>query len=240
MGNMTKGSGTLLFVVLFLATALAAGCADVGMRRGDASADEIAQLRRDLNALTLAYHRNRADNEAVVAQADRRQREQAAEAQRQAGQLSSKIDAMSSEVTRLTARVDDLAQRVESLNRQVSGRAAAPSPAAPAPTPPAPGAGTAPGGPKPAPAPGGTAAVPPPAPVPSVPGAPRPGEGPTPEQAYQAAYIDFSKGNYPLAIQGFREFVRRYPDSDLADNAQYWIGESFFSMARASANQGQA
>ena len=43
---------------------------------------------------------------------------------------------------------------------------------------------------------------------------------------YQAAYIDFSKGSYPLAITGFREFLRRYPDDALAGNAQYWIGEA--------------
>jgi tol-pal system protein YbgF len=77
-------------------------------------------------------------------------------------------------------------------------------------------------------------------------GAPRqtPGAAPSaagsqPAQAYQAAYIDFSKGNYSLAISGFREFLRMFPDSDLADNAQYWIGEAHFSLAQTYATQGQ-
>src|SRR5262249_38012520 len=48
------------------------------------------------------------------------------------------------------------------------------------------------------------------------------------------------KGSFPLAINGFREFVRRYPDSPLADKAQYWIGESYFSLAQASASAGKA
>jgi tol-pal system protein YbgF len=61
-----------------------------------------------------------------------------------------------------------------------------------------------------------------------------------PQDVYQAAYIDFSKGSYPLAIAGFREFLRRYPDHQLAGNAQYWIGESHFSVARGHANGGQA
>jgi tol-pal system protein YbgF len=66
-----------------------------------------------------------------------------------------------------------------------------------------------------------------------------PGTAPQPGDLYQTAYIDFSKGNYPLAIAGFQEFLRRYPDSDLADNAQYWIGEANFSLARIHAAQGQ-
>lgn len=77
-------------------------------------------------------------------------------------------------------------------------------------------------------------------------GAPRqiPGAAPTaagsqPAQVYQAAYIDFSKGNYSLAMSGFREFLRMFPDSDLADNAQYWVGEAHFSLARTYATQGQ-
>ena len=60
-----------------------------------------------------------------------------------------------------------------------------------------------------------------------------------PQDIYQAAYIDFSKGSYPLAMAGFREFIRRFPDHPLAGNAQYWIGESHFSIARGYANSGQ-
>ena len=60
-----------------------------------------------------------------------------------------------------------------------------------------------------------------------------------PQDIYQAAYIDFSKGSYALAMAGFREFIRRFPDHPLAGNAQYWIGESHFSIARGYANSGQ-
>ena len=61
--------------------------------------------------------------------------------------------------------------------------------------------------------------------------------GASAEESYQAAYLDFSKGLYPLAVSGFRDFLRRFPDSPLADSAQYWIGEAYFSMARATASQ---
>ena len=37
------------------------------------------------------------------------------------------------------------------------------------------------------------------------------------------------KGDVEPAIQRFREFLRKSPKSDLADNAQYWIGEAYYS-----------
>src|SRR3989475_2943745 len=60
-----------------------------------------------------------------------------------------------------------------------------------------------------------------------------------PQDIYQSAYLDFSKGSYALAIAGFREFLRRFPDQALAGAAQYWIGEAHFSLARGYANAGQ-
>ena len=53
-----------------------------------------------------------------------------------------------------------------------------------------------------------------------------------PMQTYQAAYRDFQRGNYDLAIEGFREFLDGNPSSDLADNASYWVGESLFSQKK--------
>lgn len=59
-----------------------------------------------------------------------------------------------------------------------------------------------------------------------------PGVGavPDPEALYNAAYADFSKGNYVLAISGFEEYTERFPSSDLADNALYWVSECYFSQ----------
>jgi tol-pal system protein YbgF len=80
--------------------------------------------------------------------------------------------------------------------------------------------------------------VPPQAPAPAP--TSRPATGPLqPKDIYQAAYIDFSKGSYALAIAGFREFLRRFPDHELANDAQYWIGEAYFSLARGYGNAGQ-
>jgi tol-pal system protein YbgF len=59
---------------------------------------------------------------------------------------------------------------------------------------------------------------------------PSPGEasGLDPEEVYDTAYRDVSRGSYTLAVAGFREFLRLFPDHSLADNAQYWIGECFY------------
>ena len=51
-----------------------------------------------------------------------------------------------------------------------------------------------------------------------------------PDEIYDTAYLDVTRGNYPLAIQGFEEYVSRYRDTELADNAQYWIGEYYYAQ----------
>jgi len=174
----------------------AAGCADVS---GQALQQDVAQLRQDLNSLTLAVHRGRGDTETVVGQLDRRTREQNAESSKQTTALGARVDSLSAEVARLTARLDELSQRIDALGR------AAPS-----------------GGGSTIPPPARSGAAPVPAPSGSVAAAPRPSGGGTPEESYQAAYLDFSKGLYPLAITEFRDFLRRFPDSALSDSAQYW------------------
>ena len=50
----------------------------------------------------------------------------------------------------------------------------------------------------------------------------------SPQQIYNTAYSDYLKGNYQLAIEGFRQYIENFRESPLADNAQYWIGECYF------------
>ena len=57
-------------------------------------------------------------------------------------------------------------------------------------------------------------------------GAARPSE---PAILYSTAYEDYLRGNFDLAVQGFRDYVQRYPATDLTDNALYWIGECHYS-----------
>ena len=49
------------------------------------------------------------------------------------------------------------------------------------------------------------------------------------EQAsYDAAFGALKSADYPKAIAGFKSFVSSYPDSPLASNAQYWLGEAYY------------
>ncbi len=50
------------------------------------------------------------------------------------------------------------------------------------------------------------------------------------QQIYDAAYADLVKGKYDLARRGFQQYLQMEPQGALADNAHYWIGESFYSQ----------
>jgi tol-pal system protein YbgF len=65
--------------------------------------------------------------------------------------------------------------------------------------------------------------------APSAAGATAPAATLEPAQLYNSAYTDYLRGNFDLAIQGFKEYANRYPETDLADNALYWIGECYYS-----------
>ncbi len=56
------------------------------------------------------------------------------------------------------------------------------------------------------------------------------GAQPDPQALYNAAYADYSKGNYALAISGFEEYHEKFPDKPNADNALYWVAECRFSQ----------
>lgn len=46
--------------------------------------------------------------------------------------------------------------------------------------------------------------------------------------SYQAAFNLLKDGQYDRAIAAFQKFLASFPDSSLADNAQYWLGEAFY------------
>jgi tol-pal system protein YbgF len=52
--------------------------------------------------------------------------------------------------------------------------------------------------------------------------------GPDDKAAYQAAFGLLKDGQYDRAIAAFGKFLVMYPDSQLADNAQYWLGEAYY------------
>ncbi len=50
-----------------------------------------------------------------------------------------------------------------------------------------------------------------------------------PDQLYNIAYLDYTRAEYDLAIQGFQRYLKYFSDTELSDNAQYWIGECYYS-----------
>jgi len=58
-------------------------------------------------------------------------------------------------------------------------------------------------------------------------GAAAAGRTDSPDELYRSAYEDYMRGNYDLAADGFGEYMRRWPNTELTDNALYWIGECY-------------
>ena len=45
---------------------------------------------------------------------------------------------------------------------------------------------------------------------------------------YSQAFDALKAGSYSIAITGFKDFLGNYPQSSLADSAQYWLGEAYY------------
>jgi tol-pal system protein YbgF len=80
-----------------------------------------------------------------------------------------------------------------------------------------------------APATGGAAASVPGSAAPSAPASPAAAAPETTDSAsYQAAFQLLKDSQYDRAIAAFQKFLVSFPDSSLADNAQYWLGEAYY------------
>ncbi len=56
-------------------------------------------------------------------------------------------------------------------------------------------------------------------------GAPPPGSPPSADLLYSNGLRDLAGGKYDLARQEFLDYLKYYPDTDLASNAQFYLGE---------------
>src|SRR3990172_6870201 len=81
--------------------------------------------------------------------------------------------------------------------------------------------------------PGGGPSALPQAPTATVPDKPvMQGSLPSPEEVYTKALNDYHKGNYDLAISGFKSYLTFYPKTSLVPNSQYWLGESYYGQRK--------
>lgn len=53
---------------------------------------------------------------------------------------------------------------------------------------------------------------------------------PDPDTLYQSGLSYYNGGQYDLARQSFEQFLQDYGDTDLASNAQFYIGECYYSQ----------
>jgi tol-pal system protein YbgF len=64
-----------------------------------------------------------------------------------------------------------------------------------------------------------------------------PVQGGDAEQMYEQAAKDFTQGRFELALAGFRGLLAAAPNHELADNALYGVGESFYALAKYDSAQ---
>jgi tol-pal system protein YbgF len=52
------------------------------------------------------------------------------------------------------------------------------------------------------------------------------------EELYRTSYMDLTRANYALAIQGFQNYLVRYPSGSHLPEVHYYLGESFYARGR--------
>lgn len=60
---------------------------------------------------------------------------------------------------------------------------------------------------------------------------PSPGDSES-DKLFKSSYMDLTLGNYDLAIQGFKNFLVRYPNAENLAGAHYYLGESYYATER--------
>src|SRR5438034_7793881 len=71
--------------------------------------------------------------------------------------------------------------------------------------------------------------APPPVPAPTT-GAPPSTAGLSPTRMFDTARADYAAGQWSLAITGFDAFIKTFPRSEMADDAQFYIGETYYAQ----------
>ena len=127
------------------------------------------------------------------------------------------IDGIADNVRILREKSDDTNVRLSSMTQELESMRHAIS-SIPAPSAAAPGMPVSPTDPE-----NPTTAAPP------VSGAP---PSVSPDKAYSAAFSDFTAGQYDLAIQGFEFYLRTFPKSVRAPEAQLNIGNSHYAQGK--------
>lgn len=174
---------------------------------------ELRQIQAQLAQLQTSQAALKQTLDALTAEGSGRQ-----EAMRKA-LADSKVtfDRVEQEMSILSERVDETNDRLGSLGQEIASlRQSQPPLVLPDPA-------ATPGPDGSLPAEEGGQDEPPPAP-------PVVAASPGVTDIYNQARIDYTQGRYSLAVSGFKEVLGLDARGDLADNAHYWMGESYLAQ----------
>ncbi len=190
-----------------LAALVLTGCYSNRFKRIESSI-EVQQWR--LDSLRTEHDRTALEVKETRAKLDDAIRSLRAGNETSAVEMVQRLEQLEGRLQEIDTQITDLAGRVRTRSLGLD-TTATPSSALPS------GGSTTPG------------ASPSSGPTGSIPG---PGEVRVdPTAAYDQAVQDFTQGRFDRALAEFRSFVATYPASDLADNAQYGVGESFYALS---------
>jgi tol-pal system protein YbgF len=126
--------------------------------------------------------------------------------------LSDNLEEIKSRLGKLNQQLVDVQNTIQSLDAKISG-------------------GSVPAGSSPSTTPTGTSA----APLSSSPAATGPtGPAPSADTLYSNGLRDITSGKYDLARSEFEDYLKYYGDTDLASNAQFYLGEIAYSQRQYS------
>ncbi len=195
-------AATLGFAVLAASTAtpLAAN------REHQQMMADIRMLQEQTQQLQLLLGQLAETLKTVTAKLD----EQASATRRAFADQKTLIDNVAGDVRVLREKIDDANVRISTLSQEIEAlREMVPPPVATTST-----LDPATGQPLP------------PAATPATPAA---AAGLSPTELYQRAYADYTLGQWALAIAGFEAFIKAFPRSPQADDAQFYIGQTYYA-----------
>ncbi len=201
-----------LKIVLALAVASASGAA-AGQKKEDIILAELRQIQAQLASLQTSQ----AALKSAVDQLNTGAAEREDAARKTFADSKIALERVQQDMSILSERIDETNSRLASLREDLAALRQSREPI------------TIPPPAEPVPAEGGvTGAQPPPAettPPPVV-----VASGPSVIDLYNEARNDYTLGRYALAISGFKDVLELDKKGDLADNAHYWMGESYLAQ----------
>lgn len=167
--------------------------------------EQTAMLRAQLSALTEALRSvgSKLDEQASVS------RKAFADQKLLVDTISGDLRVVREKVDDNNVRISTLSQELEAVRMALPQGGAAPAPTGGEPLAPPTGGQPAPGGSQPA-------AVAPP--------------NVSPQRLYDTAWADYVGSQYNLAIAGFENYIRTFPRTEQAGDAQFFIGESYYQQ----------